>query len=354
MRPLRPLRAAAALLLALSANAPAVQAQEWATRAFCEPETIAVLEAAFQDSDLAALERRASAIPNGIGRLWRVTSDDGMVSHLWGTMHSSHRTVLDMPDQVLDLIDTADLVALEIDPTFPSRASHDSYMQGDRLYRPAGSNFRFEDLGLPPEFETHIANRIEALGWPRSSVDDLTFGGLVDFMLYDPCEDFSAGVLPTQDSYIQTRAHIAGIPILALEPVDRLSRKLNDPGNEGLARALIASYAVYLLPGSPAAARATSLALYREGRIGLMMAWDAVEVSTTIGPEGPDLYARMSDYLVDERNRDFYRSARGALARGGLFMAVGSFHLPGEAGLIELMRADGFDVTRVPLPGEAP
>ncbi len=352
---LRPLRVTAtAILFSLSALASPALAQQWATRSFCEPETIAVLDAAFAHADRAELEQRAADIPNGTGRLWRITSPEGAVSHLWGTMHSSHRSVLDMPEQTLELIDTADLVALEIDPTFPDRDSHDRYMSGDRLYRPAQSNFRFEDLGLPPEFEQHIGTRFEALGWPRTSVDDLTYGGLVDFMLYDPCEDFAAGVLPTQDSYIQARAHIAGTPVLALEPVDRLSRKLNQPGNEGLARALIATYGVYLLPGSPPEARATALALYTEGRIGVMMAWDQADVIGTLGAEGPDLYDRMTEYLVNERNRDFVGAAGEALKDGNVFVAVGSFHLPGERGMIELLRAEGFEVTRVSLPGEAP
>lgn len=343
---------AAALLLSLSA-APAL-AQDWATRSFCEPETVAVLDAGFGSLDLADLERHAQRLPNGTGRLWQITSETGAVSHLWGTMHSSHRSVLDMPQQTLDLIDSADLIALEIDPTFPDRQSHDRYMKGERLYRPARSNFRFEDLGLPPDFKQHIGSRFESLGWPATSVDDLTFGSLVDFMLYDPCEDFAAGVLPTQDSYIQTRAHIAGTPVLALEPVDRMARKLNAPGNEGLARALIATYGIYLLPGAPPEARATALALYTEGRIGVMMAWDQAEVTSRLGAEGPDLYERMTKFLVDERNRDFVNAARAALKAGNVFIGVGSFHLPGENGMIELLRAEGFDVTRVPLPGEAP
>ncbi|MGP6087452.1 TraB/GumN family protein [Antarctobacter jejuensis] len=351
---LRPLRTATATIVALSAVAAPAAAQDWATRSFCEPETIAVLDAAFGHADLAEVEQRAAEIPNGTGRLWQITAPDGAVSHLWGTMHSSHRRVLDMPDLALDLIDGAELVALEIDPTFPNRESHDRYMSGDRLYRPARSNFRFEDLGLSPDLKQHIGRRFESLGWPATSVDDLTFGGLVDFMLYDPCEDFAAGVLPKQDSFIQARAYIEGTPILALEPVDRLSRKLDTPGNEGLARALIATYGVYLLPGSPPEARATSLALYTEGRIGMMMAWDEAEVTGTLGAEGPDLYARMTEYLVDERNRDFVNAAREALKAGNLFIAVGSFHLPGQNGMIELLRTEGFDVSRVSLPGEAP
>jgi len=342
-----------ALCCALGAPLSGLHAQDWATKALCEPPQITVFDEVFAPETRATLEKRAAGIANATGRFWRITAPDGAVSHLWGTMHSSHRAVLDMPGDVLETLDSATRIALEIDPTFADRASYADYIEGNDIYRPAEDPFRFSDLGLSPEIERHLGNRLVALGWPRSALDDLTFGALSDLLLYDPCEDFSAGVLPTQDSYIQTLAHINGQPVLALEPTDRLPQKLNQPQNADLARSIIATYAVYLMPGATPDARATSIALYAEGRIGLSMAWDAAHVTEALGPEGPALYTRMSDYLLDERNADFISAGRPALSSGGLFMAVGNFHIPGERGLVALLRAEGFEVTRIPLPGEA-
>jgi uncharacterized protein YbaP (TraB family) len=344
----------AALCFALAAAASGAHAQSWATHAFCDPAEIIVDDAVFAPQGRSELEDQAAAIPNANGRFWRVTSSTGAVSHLWGTMHSSHQTVLDLPEAVLTTLDGAQKVALEIDPTFPDRDSYARYIRGDDLFRPLRSNFRFSDLGLSRDIERHLGNRLVSLGWHRGALDEMTFGGLSNLLLFDPCEDFTAGVLPTQDSYIQTRAHIAGIPLLALEPTDRLPQKLNQSDNADLARAIIATYAIYLLPGATAQHRATALALYKEGRIGLLMAWDAASVIGPLGDEGPDLYARMTDYLLNERNIDFVEAAGASLDEGGLFLAVGNFHLPGEQGIVALLRAKGFDVTRVVLPGEAP
>lgn len=353
-KPVRGFARATLASLALLVAASGAQAQAWATREVCEPPRITVHDTVFAPEGAEELGRRAALIPNSTGRFWRITAPGGGISHLWGTMHSSHRTVLDLPDDVLDALKTARQVALEIDPRFPDRESHDRFMRGDNVYRPARSGFRFADLGLPRDIERHLGNRLVSLGWPRSALDQLKFGTLAELLLYDPCEDFAGGVLPTQDSYLQTLAHIDGIPILPLEDSDRLSRKLNTPGNEALARAIIGTYAVYLSPGATPEARATAFALYREGRIGMAMAWDRAQVSAALGNEGPALYALMTDYLVDERNVDFVTAAREALTAGGLFVAVGNFHLPGEQGMIALLRQGGFDVTRVPLPGEAP
>ncbi|MBW4981575.1 TraB/GumN family protein [Mameliella sp. CS4] len=347
------LRGGLACLGLLAAAAPAV-AQDWATRDLCFPPWIEIHDEVFAPEGRAELEARAAAIPNATGRFWRIMAPDGAVSYLWGTMHSSHRSVLDLPDTVRKALTGADQLGLEIDPTFPDRESHDAYMRGDDVYRADGSVTAYRDLELPERFEQHLVTRLGALGWSRDALPELKLGTLAELLLYDPCEDFSAGVLPSQDSYLQTLAHIEGIPVLPLENSDRLSAKLNTPGNEDLARAIIGTYAVYLLPGATPEARASALALYRTGQVGLMMAWDKAQVTAALGNEGPALYARMTDYLVNERNEDFVNAARDALTRGGVFIGVGNFHLPGENGMIELLRAEGFDVTRVPLPGEAP
>jgi len=68
--------------------------------------------------------------------------------------------------------------------------------------------------------------------------------------------------------------------------------------------------------------------------------------------EASALLALTNGYLVDERNRNFLAHARPELDKGGLVMAIGNFHLPGTAGMVELLRRAGYRVDRVVLPGE--
>ena len=132
------LRGGLACLGLLAAAAPAV-AQDWATRDLCFPPRIEIHDEVFAPEGRAELEARAAAIPNATGRFWRIMAPDGAVSYLWGTMHSSHRSVLDLPDTVRKALTGADQLGLEIDPTFPDRESHDAYMRGDDVYRADGS-----------------------------------------------------------------------------------------------------------------------------------------------------------------------------------------------------------------------
>ena len=50
--------------------------------------------------------------------------------------------------------------------------------------------------------------------------------------------------------------------------------------------------------------------------------------------------------LLDVRNRAWMPRLQTELSIGNAFVAVGALHLPGEVGLIELLRDIGFSGTR--------
>nr|WP_281254037.1 TraB/GumN family protein [Solemya velesiana gill symbiont] len=51
--------------------------------------------------------------------------------------------------------------------------------------------------------------------------------------------------------------------------------------------------------------------------------------------------------VVDDRNRRIAKRLEPLMYEGGLFAAVGALHLPGEAGLLVLLREQGFSVDLV-------
>ena len=67
-------------------------------------------------------QQAAKAIPNPVGRLWRITASSGAVSHLWGTYHTPHPLLLDLPDTFRRVLAEARVVALEFDPLPDNRA----------------------------------------------------------------------------------------------------------------------------------------------------------------------------------------------------------------------------------------
>lgn len=343
------------LLLALAMLAPAtVQAQAWATREVCEVTLAKIDPQVLPDELLASLRADAANMPNPRGRFWRIQSPDGAVSHLWGTMHSSDPLILSLPVIVQKRISGARAVALEFDFTIPTRDAI-NLRNEESPFRQFPDIYDFDDSGLNPIVIDWIRTRLQGLGWTRTAPEDLTMAEFSKLLFSNPCEDFAANAVPNQDLYIQTLAQIAGAKTLGLSAEVSFTEFLNDPKNEPTALSILAVYGAYQKPQTDSANRSTEFSLYLQGETALARAWDRQYLSEIYGQQLANFYLGQADaYLLNQRNRTFLQTALPELQQGGVFMAIGSFHLPGEQGMIELLRQAGYSVSRIPLPGETP
>lgn len=344
--------------MAAMALAPAAWAQDWATAEVCRVDEARIDMRVFAPSDLAALEAAAADIENRRGRFWRVVSPDGAVSHLWGTYHSSDPLILDLPDQVRAAIDDARAVAVEIDFVMATRQAVRDAQYTPARFREASDPFALLPgdsplSGLPVEMKFWVLDRAIELGWTEDAELILSPAGMAEMLLADPCEDFSAGVLPIQDDYVQLLGRLAGAEIIGLEQPEDFLDDLNAPKAKDTVEAIISVYATYLKPMTSNSERATSFAIYREGRLGLLAAWDKAFITQVLGDRGPEALRLTDEYLLAFRNERFMGRLADELPKGGVFIAVGAGHLPGPSGLVTLLREAGHDVTRVVLPGEA-
>lgn len=346
--------AIAGLALGVATLAQPVLAQEWATPEVCAV-TMPEIEAKLADPVFVKNTNLQSArIPNSVGRLWGITAANGAVSHLWGTIHSSAQPILDLPPEMRDRLDQSRVLAVEADHRYTDRASYQAATTDPHWW---------QDVSLPPQPVPFVDNADPRLSdWVRERamttgtdvgwVEYLSPAAILSLLLNDPCENLNAGVIPIQDSLIQTIAHIENILIIGLEESGEFIWPLNQTENRALAAALISTYASYLMPTDDNDPRVTYMALYRSGHLGAMMMADQAFVSETVGPSGAAAHAMTDQYLLETRNLAFLDNAGKDLKKGGVFMAVGAFHLPGDTGLVALLRDQGFTVRRVPVEGK--
>lgn len=337
-----------ALLLTVVPNPGA--AQDWATPEFCD---IGVQQ--LEDAQERLLsEDTGSDVENGVGRLWEITAPNGAVSHLWGTMHTTDPAVLEIPKTAISLFEEAKTFGMEVDYGFPDRAAilksyewehwwHDTILHPEQFALVPGSD---------PRIEEWILDRFENLGFARDNIPYLTSGGVFMSLLGNPCDDFQAGIIPYQDNFLKSLAHMQRKSIVGLEPSEATISMLNLPGNKRTARALITMYGAYLQPPSDNTYIADWLAVYRSGLIGHMMDQDTAYLSTLLGPDAAKAIELGNQFLIDDRNHVFLENMRPHLQQGRAFFAVGAFHLPGEQGLVSLLRGQGFEVRRIRTEGE--
>lgn len=94
-------RTGLSVLIAVSLLYPAAAApQAWVTTESCKVTSSEITSDGIEAATRAKFEITASGIENSTGRLWRITSAEGAVSHLWGTIHSNDPMMLNLPDQL--------------------------------------------------------------------------------------------------------------------------------------------------------------------------------------------------------------------------------------------------------------
>lgn len=336
----------------ISAPRPAL-AQDWFTAEACTLGEIRIWRDILSEADEARLETIAREIPNSTGRLWKITSEGGRVSHLWGTYHVPDRAILDLPQAFRDVLEAADVVALEFDPVPAGpdelRRSYDQQW----MWRPGDEPYDMRE-DFPPDYLDYIGRRISTYGWNPDYLPMMTDAGVFSLLLGDPCSDYLAGFVPGQDYFIAQTGWLAGAKVVGLQESWALGEELTAPHRAEQARAAALLYGLYLGPGSvEAGLRETSYALYLSGRLGVLDAWSDGWPQEVLGEtRGREVVALTESYLLVERNAIWMERIRGLADEGGAVIAVGASHLPGDQGLVTMLRDAGYRVERVVLPGE--
>lgn len=348
-------RAFWAAFAALAAWAGAAPAQEWFSAEACRIGAAAIDRRAYPVADEARLQARAAEMANPLGRFWKITAPGGQVSHLWGTFHTPDPQLLALPAALRAAIDGARIVALEADPLPDTRDEARAAQDADWIWVPWDAPPP-ERGDLPPRVLDWVRARLEDLGWTGADyVGQLSDAGLASFLVADPCGDFLAGVLPGQDGYIAQEAFLAGAGVTGLQAPGDFGRQLTDPSRAAEARAILIYFAAFLGPESAdRALRETLVALYLQGRLAEMDMLVNAGLARVLGAaQAAEVVETADRYLLVERNGFFTLAARPLLDAGGALIAVGAAHLPGETGMVEMLRDAGYLVERVPLPGEA-
>jgi uncharacterized protein YbaP (TraB family) len=250
--------------------------------------------------------------------LWEVQGD-AAPSYLFGTIHAGYRADRELPSWVWNKLGACETFVMEADLTHLGAAE-----MAQRSALPDGQS---------------LAAMMGPDDWKE--LVDLT--GIPEGTLRGHQPWFAATVVlqrlyPTPvplDLALQRRASALGKEVAFLEDVDSqievLARTITIDDLRGLLRP----------DGSGRRQTAALLAAYRAG--------DLERMAGVVGEElarSPESY----ELLYTARNRDWLPKLKSHLQRGRAFVAVGAAHFPGEAGLIELLRAEGYVLTRVVAP----
>jgi uncharacterized protein YbaP (TraB family) len=294
----------------------------------------------------AALFARAHAVPNGRGKFWRVSGNDLAPSYLFGTFHDTGVARRPLDPAVAQALGAARLMLVEL--TVDEQARMQARMASDPGFFIDTSPTGPTDLigQLTATERSVLEGKLAANGLTLAIAAKFRPWMLLSLVGVPQCmlSEMQQGQ-PTLDSLLISQAAEAGIPVAGLETYEQALG--------GLAAIPADTMDEILLEGlrglsGEEDARRTSIRLYSSGEIAAIWEFSIQSSAETMGmARSREIMTQMGASLLDARNRSWMKVLVPELAQGGVFAAFGAMHLVGDAGMIELLRAQGFEVTRL-------
>ena len=268
------------------------------------------------------LSGAAQAADEGI--LWQV-SGKGADAYLFGTMHSDDPRVTSLAPVVQQAFERADTLMLEIsldDQAQMAVAAEMILPEGRSLSGIVGKALAEQaqqamlGFGVPPEMTERMQPwaTIVTLSMPQGQS-----GVVLDLLLYQ-------------------QAQARGKRFAALEtPEEQLSvfTGLSDREQKALLQHVLSEYKTY-----PAMFEQLTEAYLRRDLATIARISDDNPISGD-----PTLQRKMMSKLLDQRNRRMVARLVSQLEKGTVFVGVGALHLPGELGLVKLLRERGYTLS---------
>ncbi|MDX1444852.1 TraB/GumN family protein [Lishizhenia sp.] len=271
---------------------------------------------------MLSLGLNAQELPEEKSLLWEI-SGNGLEknSYLYGTMHVSAKIAFRLDDVFFEALNGADMVALETDPsTWLEHYNEDGYYSN--YYSPWGyrqSGFYKDGFSVDNPKKELVGNLM--------SFDNNLLNGIL-YRSSSQRQDFQ------EDTYLDMFIYQAGKKqnktIVALEDLDE-SQMLVDIAAENSRKDKPEVWLQKLLVDDNY--YSIMQEAYRTRNISLL---DSLDRGLHT-----DHYM---DYMLYKRNHNMVEVMDSIMKTGSVFSAIGAAHLPGEEGVIKLLRGLGYTV----------
>ncbi|MBI5462177.1 MAG: TraB/GumN family protein [Gammaproteobacteria bacterium] len=261
------------------------------------------------------------------GLLWRIEKPGVAPSHLLGTLHSEDPRIVALPEPVSHALHSADRVTLEVilDPN--SLAAMSGVMQivegpelpallGEALYR-------------------KTVQAMATQGVPEQSLRTLKPWAVAMTLMVPKT---NTGLFLDRVLYLEALAK--GKPIAGLETVAEQIEVF-----DGLSRDDQVALVAESLRSFPKLD--TLYAELRAAYVRRDLRAIAALNDTAMREGDPGLAQRFSARAITDRNARMVERMQPGLQQGNTFFAVGALHLPGETGILQALRRQGYTVTAV-------
>ena len=289
---------------------------------------------------LLKIENDAAKILNGEGVFWKISKDGVPDSWLLGTMHMADERIARLEGKRLDAFKRSNRVVVEnVEALNPETAQQTLAGLPHLMLAKPGKTL---DQLLDDQSLDRLKPAIEARGIPYPVALKLRPWLIATTVSIPACEALAkkAGK-PVLDGLLVEKAKEAGKPVSGLETMEE---QLSAIAGLPLDFHVTALRETLELGSIAEDIVETMKQLYLSEEIGKVLPLMAVASPKT---DSAGANSRFQERLIADRNVLMADRSEALLAEGGVFVAVGALHLPGETGLVAKYREQGYTVTRI-------
>ena len=267
---------------------------------------------------------------------WSVNKEGRHMGYLLGTIHSEDPRVLDFPVGFVSELTSSQLFAMEMVPDLPTLKRLTEYMHyqdGKTLEGQVG-----------PDRFALLQPVLSLYGVPDDWVSRMKVWAAMMTLSVPPPE---TGFF--MDFSLSLRAAGAGLKVVGLETLEQQLSFLEDMPMAQQLALLDQALEDY---DKVEEIHRQMVENYLNGNLQKL----TLEAEAQLGQLAPDVRQYFMEQGINTRKLRMLESLLPHFESGRVFIAVGALHLPGEKGLINLLRQRGFDLQprELPFSGEAP
>ena len=266
--------------------------------------------------------------------LWALSDARGELrAWLYGTIHVCDAACFPLPTNVEKALAAADSLALELDPEDPELASR----LGMAAQLPAGRRL---DDALPQDLRPRLSAAADRVGLSGAALQRLQPWMVATLLTLRAAQSAGFGTDQGVDLWLARTARARGLPLVALESVDRQIEALSAGGDAAQLASLVEVIEL-IEQGAAPAYFADMLTAWRRGDVAAI---DRIVREESASPAMAPLLAD----LLDARNQEMADIIVARLQPGRrVFVAVGAGHFGGDAGLLAALSSRGFTLRQV-------
>lgn len=288
------------------------------------------------------LVAEADDVLNGKGTFWRIEKDGLAPSYLLGTMHVTDPRVLKMPNGAQEAFASSKTVVVESDEILDDKKAATAIFAKPELSMFLDGK-SITDM-LSEQDKQRLEDGLQQRGIPLASVIKMKPWMLASFVALPTCEfKRKAQGASFLDKKIAEDGVAGGKSVKGLETLVEQIQAMADLPMDFHMKALVETLS---LGDRMQDIMWTMTDLYLQENVGAIMPMITAVTPETSGMD-EDGYASFEKRIITDRNHIMAQRAAPILAEGAVFMAVGALHLPDQEGVIELLRKQGYTLTRV-------